>query len=198
MRSAVRRLEQDERGMTLVEILAAVTIMAIISVAIISKFVAAMDKSSEESRRIIASNLARLKAAEIRSMSKLTDVDVQNPPRSNFDLLRVDIGGVKTTFDYSTHPLPSTFRTVPAYIDLLKPAVVNGTEYDYEVTFEPEGFSDARKSQLTSEMNLSHAAAGAGGYLIRMWVKVSWDPQQDGTPKAAKFTTLDTYIMNKR
>ncbi|XID92591.1 prepilin-type N-terminal cleavage/methylation domain-containing protein [Paenibacillaceae bacterium WGS1546] len=116
----------DERGLTLIEVLAAVTILAIISVTIISYFIAAMERSADESRRIIATNLARMKAAELRQTVR---------PMTAYGAVATKTGET---------PLP---ESIP-----LEPTVVNGTTYRYAVTLNPAGAA-ARTNALDGLMS---------------------------------------------
>lgn len=189
MNRPVRDTLKDERGLTLVEVLAAVTILAIISVTIIGYFISAMEKSADESRRIIASNLARLKAAEFRQMIKRSDID--STGKSNYQLMYSMIPHDSKVVLTGTGFLGGAFAS-SAYSNLLAPTVINGTSYNYRVTLNPEGGAGPRTVELDAKMT-----SDSGEYLIPMSVQVAWDGDLVN-PKPAKMTTLSTYLIDGR
>lgn len=167
----------NERGLSLIEILMAVTMMSIISVTIMGYFVNAVERSADENRRIIAANLARLKTAEIREMAKKTDMAV---PLSNYQVL---LSGLSA----STERKYTKDAQFPApYHRLLDSQTINGTAYTFEATLDK-----LYRTELVSQM-----AGSADGYLLRLRVSVSW---QDGamSQTAANATTIDTYIIER-
>lgn len=173
----IRQL-RDERGFTLVEVLAALTIMAVISVTIIGYFVSAMDRSTEESRRVIAANLARLKAAELREWAKQ-----ESAGQTNYQTLR-NVADQQMVFTENVPPFNSN--------GLLAPADILGTTYRYEVTL----FRDEGQGSHTEWLD---AAMGgeADRYLMRMFVKVYWEETSSG-PSPAHSMILDTYLVDRR
>lgn len=178
-----RSLLKDERGLTLVEILIAVTIMSIISVSIMGYFVTSVQRSADESRRIIAANLARLKAAEMRDMARSNDV---NGTDTNYSLLLGAMSG-STAWELSEgSPLPSAFQA--RYPNVLNPDSINGTTYTYRITLYKEG---PRRATLNGQMS-----GRADRYVARMSVHVAWRTGS-GADSSAGSTTLDTYLIER-
>lgn len=170
---------RDERGFTLVEVLAALTIMAVISVTIIGYFVSAMDRSTEESRRVIAINLARLKAAELREWAKQ-----EKSGQTNYRTLRNSLVSDRQVFGENDPPFDTD--------GLLAAANILGTTYRFEVTL----FRDEGQGSHTEW--LDGAMGGqADQYLMRMIVKVYWGETASG-PSPAQSTILDTYLVDRR
>jgi len=116
----IKRLLHDERGFSLVEVLIAVTIMSIISTTIMGYFSSAMEKSVEQNRRIIATNLGRLKISELREESK---------KGSKFQALQGKLNPSLTLTDT---------RNSELFPDKLAPTNINGTSYRYKVEFIKE------------------------------------------------------------
>lgn len=175
------KMHDDQRGLTLVEILAALVIIAIISVTFMSYFVSALEKSADESRRIIAANLARLKAAEIRHALK---------PKAEFDKLYAGLGTLSGKLRVN-EDLPADFQDK----GWLNTAEINGTVYKYILELDsdlPAG-SQPRRDVLENLIDTSPAQ-----YLIRMTVTVSWggsDPEVES--RNVNSTQIDTYIVNR-
>lgn len=167
------RLTSNEDGLSLVEILIAVTIMAILSVTLMGYFTSAMDKSAEESRRIIAANLARLKAAELRDHYK-----------SGYD------ESVAAVIASTSAPKYSGNSSQPGGSDLLNnrlnATVINGTTYRYLVELDN---SSSRWDATDSFRDRSDQ------YLAKMLVTVYWSNEESFSPPAKSSTTLDTYIV---
>jgi type II secretory pathway pseudopilin PulG len=171
LKNRLRSWLEDQRGLSLIEILGAVTIMSIISVTLMGYFITGLNKSEEQSRRIIAVNLARLKAAEIRQYLK------PNSSYTNF------IG-----------PIPSnavnTFNTVIGHIRL-DPKQVNGTTYQYLVSLDSR-ITQVRNAQLDNQFQ--SLLSTPDQYLIPMSITVFWG--NDSTLRA-KSTAIETYVVNR-
>lgn len=167
----------DERGMTLIEMLIAVSIMAIISVSVMGVFTAAAERSAEQNRRLIAASLARQKMVEFRQMSRVADMA---PPATNYRTLLGTFGGA-TQLDYSADtPLPHP------YDGLLDPVVINGTTYHF-----------LAKLDKTYPTDWADRMAGLGGHdlLLRLRITVFWDG--GAAPRsAADSVTLEGYVTD--
>jgi Tfp pilus assembly protein PilV len=168
---------EDQRGLSLIEILGAVTIMSIISVTLMGYFITGLNKSEEQSRRIIAVNLARLKAAEIRQSIKPSDI---------YKDFLVTI----TDGKYDEHTILGT-------IDLSNQKV-NGTTYHFKVSLEKRkdasltaSTSMKRNDELSKQMAI---LSSPDQYLIPMSITVYWD---NDNSVASKSTAIDTYIVNR-
>ncbi|TVY10417.1 type IV pilus modification PilV family protein [Paenibacillus cremeus] len=164
----------NEDGISLVEILVGVTIMAIISVTLMGHFLKALDKSAEESRRIIASNLSRLKAAELRDYFKDQYASVETALGS--DSYYAFTGNSEK--DHTTRLM----------LGRLDRTIVNGTTYRYLVELDNQS---VRKSELDTKLDASD------GYLTRMLVTVYWSGDETFTPSPNASTTLDTYLVKR-
>ncbi|KRE93066.1 hypothetical protein ASG89_06020 [Paenibacillus sp. Soil766] len=169
----LKQVKPNEDGLSLVEILIAVTIMSIISITLMGYFTSAVDKSAQESRKIIGANLARLKAAELRDSFK-----------SGYDDAIVSqlTSSPKFAGDLSNN-----------HSDLMKgrlnPTEINGTTYRYLVEL---GKSYVRWEAADPFRNDSDK------YLAQMYVTVYWSGQESMEQPSAKLsTTLDTYLIKR-
>ncbi|RAV03500.1 type II secretion system protein [Paenibacillus sp. YN15] len=160
----------DERGISLVEILAAVTIMSIISVTLIGYFVSAMNKSSEQNKRIIAANLARQKAAEIREEYRMDSVKYQL---------------LQDSFTPLTHMLEFNQTNDDQLVDL-EGMEINGTRYHFEVQVDND---NSRRSEMAS---VTAAADRVDTYVLNMRISVYWGT--DASNEAQK-TSMESYIV---
>jgi Tfp pilus assembly protein PilV len=170
---------KDQQGISLIEILAAVTIISIISVTMMGYFIAGLNKSADESRRVIAVNLARLKAAEIKEKLKPEAVYKQ--------------------FTKALKPGLNTFNkasTLPVIEHLLEEASINGSIYRFKLAIRKD--PGVRSEQLAALMSSS----SPDDYLLDMSITVNWDnsadsDSTDSTPHPTKSTTIDTYLVSK-
>lgn len=172
-KKARRAALHDQRGISLVEILAAVTIMSVISVTLMGYFVSAMNKSTEQNKRIIAANLARQKAAEVREfyrtdgtryqtlLSGFTAADhVREFDESNDDLILND--------------------------GFLSPMEINGTQYRFKVRVDND-------NPRRSELSLLAAAPGqVDRYILNLQISVYWGA--DASIEAQK-TSIESYVV---
>lgn len=172
-----KHLLSNERGLSLIEIVMAVTIMSVISVTMMGYFVHAMERSTDEKRRMIAANLARLKTAEIREMARKSDMAA---PQTNYQVLLSSLAAASERTYSKDAPLPAPYQ------HLLDQEIINGTTYTFEVKLDK-----AFRTELAVRMG-GHADA----YLLRLQVIVSW---QDGSMPhtAANAAFIDAYIMEK-
>lgn len=171
-----RRLA-DERGMTLIEILVAVSIMAIISVSIMGVFTAATERSAEQNRRLIAASLARQQLVEWRQMSRSADMA---PPATNYRNLLATFGAGAPLAFSAESPLP------PPYDGLLDPVVINGTTYRFLATVD---------KVFPADWSGRMASLGGSDLLLRLKITVFWD----GGPvprSAADSVTLEGYVTD--
>ncbi|WP_127587852.1 type IV pilus modification PilV family protein [Paenibacillus koleovorans] len=163
-----RKQFDNEDGISLVEILIGVTIMAIISTILMGNFTSAMDKSAEESRRIIAANLGRLKVAELRDHFK--------------EAYEEPMGGETRYSGSLADPSDSAIME-----GLLEPTVVNGTTYRYLVRLNDSHHRWEATDAFKTDSNQ---------YLAQMLVTVYWSGEESlETPPAKSSTTLDTYLV---
>ncbi|MBO9609395.1 MAG: hypothetical protein J7639_25805 [Paenibacillaceae bacterium] len=175
-----RRWLADQQGISLIEILGAVTILSIISVTLMGYFVSGMEKSADASRRNIAANLARLKVAEIRE---------EYHTRSAFDQF-VDSFAPGTETGTETYRNDDALPLALKGKNLLTPVAINGTEYRFTLTVQPT----ARIGAL-EDFTSNDSPGGMGNLLFPLSVTVDWDDTE--TPHAAKQTTIDTYLVNR-
>ncbi|NHN29573.1 type IV pilus modification PilV family protein [Paenibacillus agricola] len=166
---------EDQQGISLIEILAAVTIISIISVTMMGYFIAGLNKSADESRRVIAANLARLKAAEIKEKLK---------PEEAYK-----------HFIKALEPGLNTFNQDSKLSDmgeLLEEDSINGSKYRFILAIRKD--PGVRSEQLATLMNSS----SPDNYLLDMSITVYWDNSADSTPHPTKSTTVDTYLVRSR
>ena len=170
---------KDQHGLSLIEILIAVTIMSIISVTIMGYFVTAMDRSADENRRIIAANLARLKTGELREMGKKSDFPASVAAgQSNYQSLLDELTAVSERIYSEAAPFPGPHGT------LLDPTeVINGTVYSYKAVLD--------------KVYRPGTDASIANYLLRLRVTVYW---QEGaaTLTSTNSTTIESYLVKPR
>ncbi|MGG1515064.1 type II secretion system protein [Paenibacillus oryzisoli] len=175
----MRRIDRDkyaklgEDGMSLVEILIAVTIMSIISVTLMGYFTSAVDKSAQESRKIIGANLARLKAAELRDAFK-----------SGYDDQIANLLSLQPKFTGNQSSMGSALMQ-----GHLEATVINGTTYHYLVELEPSSARWEAADPFRTESD---------SYMAQMLLTVYWTDQESLTAPPLKLsTTLDTYLIKR-
>jgi type II secretory pathway pseudopilin PulG len=156
-----------------VEILAAVTIMAVISVTLMGYFVSAMNKSTEQNKRIIGSNLARQKAAEVREFYRANSLSYQS---------------LQAAFSPSTPVREFDETSGNAFINagFLSPMEINGTQYRFKVKVDNNNLRRTELSLLTS------APEQVDRYVLNLLISVYWGA--DASYEAQK-TSIETYIV---
>lgn len=173
----IRKRLADERGMSLVEILIAVAVMAVISVSVMGIFTAAAERSADQNRRLIAASLARQKIAELRQMSRMSDV---YPPLTNFQVLLAELSANPETAWSADRPLPGP------YGGLLDPVVINGTEYRFLAVVD---------KTVPPEYLNRMASFGGGTSLLRLHLTVYWSGGA-APASAADSVTLEAYVTD--
>jgi prepilin-type N-terminal cleavage/methylation domain-containing protein len=169
---------EDQQGISLIEILAAVTIISIISVTMMGYLIAGLNKSADESRRIIAANLARLKAAEIKESLKTS---------TDYGRFALALKPGLNTFNKDTE-LPVEYRNQqPLEVD-----IINGSTYRFILSIRKD--PGVRSGQLAAMMSPS----SPDDYLLDMSITVYWDNSAGSIPHPAKSTTIDTYLVRSR
>ncbi|NQX59088.1 type IV pilus modification PilV family protein [Paenibacillus qinlingensis] len=169
----LKQVEPNEDGMSLVEILIAVTIMSIISVTLMGYFTSAVDKSAQESRKIIGANLARLKAAELRDTFK-----------NGYDAAIMSQLASSPKFSGDLSSNGSQLMK-----GRLASTEINGTTYRYLVELDK---SYARWEAADPFRNDSD------NYMAQMFVTVYWSNADSlDAPSVKASTTLDTYLIKR-
>lgn len=155
------------------EILAAVTIMSIISVIFVGYFVSAMNKSTEQNKRIIAANLGRQKAAEVR------------------EFYRTDGAGYPSLlagFTASVHmrEFNETNDSQLVHAGFLSPMEINGTEYRFLVQVDNE---NPRRTVLGT---VASAPELVDRYQLNMRISVYWGAEAS---HEAQKTSMESYVV---
>lgn len=162
----------NERGISLVEILVAVTIMSLISVTIMGYFTAATERSAEQNRRVIAASLARLKTAELRQAAVMEDASGQ----VYYELLEGMVTpGAEREFSVAD-PLPAPYE------NLLDSQEINGTTYQFIAVLEKVYPADYVSRAPNPEQ-----------VLLRLRLTVSWG--NGPAPRPADSVTVDAYLV---
>ncbi|MNZ89096.1 hypothetical protein D3C78_1080010 [compost metagenome] len=189
---------REEKGFTLVEILVAVSILSIISVSFMGYFMTAMERSADNHHRVIAANLARLKAEELKESFR-AELPAGSSYRNKFEHLAhamSENSSYKVTRDTAStggepaklfEGLLDPFNPVDSYT-----GTIDTTLYRYQV--------EVSSKQLDRLQLLRTANAGIFQFrtqeaLIRMVVTVYWGAADDGSPSAFKSVVLDTYLV---
>ncbi|WP_040952336.1 type IV pilus modification PilV family protein [Gorillibacterium massiliense] len=185
-------IRHDERGLSLIEVLMAVTIMAIISIVVMSYFVSAMEKSADESRRIIAINLARQMQQEVRRVAADPNVfneltnQVSSAPAPSHSI-------ILTPLTLDSNSLKNAFMTKDASgaeVSRLAGQELNGTEYRFRISLEPTHTLDTLKFGLTD---------AKAKKLLRMKTTVYWQIPESAVetqePSARMSASLDSYLV---
>ena len=161
----------DEQGMTLVEILGAVTIMSIITVFLMGYLVSAIENSSEQNRRLIAANLARQKVAEVR---------------------KVFADGTQFTQLLAVFQARSTDNIAYGGNDMflplsLQPETINDTRYQYVVEFDI--------SNSGQRARLHEAIAAAQEFIVPIRVTVFWTHSELGQSSARYSVMIPSNVV---
>lgn len=155
------------------EILVAVTIMSIISVTLMGYFVSAMNKSTEQNKRIIGANLARQKAAEIRELYRTNSAQYQT--------LLAAFSGSDHSREYDEANDNELIST-----GFLAPMEINGTQYRFKVQLDND---NSRRSQLSL---MTSAPGQVDRYILNLLIAVYWGADASGENQK---TSLESYVV---
>lgn len=191
---------RNEHGFTLIEILVAVTILSIVSLAFMGYFVTAMERSADNNHRIIAANLARLKAEELKEAFRKP-----LPAGGLYETPYVQLVEALPTGAYAriaAEDANAGLGVAAMFKGMLDPHLpvdaaggsVHSTLYRFQV--EVSNRSDERLQQLNAA-NQRLFPLRMEKSLLRMVVTVFWQTAEDGNPAAAKSVSLDTYLVGR-
>jgi type II secretory pathway pseudopilin PulG len=182
-----------EQGFSLVDVLAAVTIISIISITMLGYFTAAMERSGDQNKQVIAANLARAKLAELREViqgSAFTDLynGILAEPSHTLRVTPNALSGLSSELR-AIFALPAGNR--------LEPTVVNGTSYRYVVCFD---WSTDRMTELSDEGELlsTPTIPGIAAELIPVQVTAYWSEGENETPPESYSIRLNGYVVKGR
>ncbi len=204
-----KRKLTEESGITLVEILIAITIMSVVTVTIIGYYFSAMEKSADQSRRVIAANLARLKAAELRKVfqdgSSFDDLNVfieqqglaAGTPGS---VTLMSNASVTSAVNASSTPEEQYVKQLVTSgevdFDPTSNPPINGTVYRYMIRLDNR--DQGRNQELQSAMGSGQQPQR---YLIATHITVYWTSAevQSGDVPSGKFAAdFQTYLVKRR
>ena len=171
----------------LVEILIAVTIMSLISVTMMSYYVSALEKSADESRRIIAVNLARSKLSELKGAFR-----------------GIQYQALMTYLASTPQHEPEVWKLKAAEMTLhfgskvaLGVQNINTTDYRFLVTVDNRRIDAAglvlRKGKLNELLDVPDVSKK---YLTKMTVTVYWSQGESESPPARYSTMLESYLLD--
>jgi type II secretory pathway pseudopilin PulG len=188
-----KKLVHGEQGFSLIDVLAAVTIISIISITVLGYFTAAMERSGDQNKQVIAANLARAKLAELReAIQGPAFIALYNGMLAEaghkLRLTPSSLGGLSSDLA-SVFSLPAGHR--------LEPTVVNGTSYQYVIDFD---WSEERMTELANEGGFTSTPVlpGIVHELIPVQVTAYWSEGENETPPESYSIKLDGYVVKGR
>jgi type II secretory pathway pseudopilin PulG len=200
----MKALKNNQRGLSLVEVLLSVSILAFISLSVMGYFIQSVESSTEDSRRIVAIKLAKKKVEQIRNaweneyleLSKLSifaPISLENTPNS-----------IKLTnqlfskVDSNSNSDIAILRQVAGQIITSPDLQIN--EVDYRYVIELSNAQQNAFSENYNRLTQGSAVITPKEYLMKFRVTVYWgDEQDDATNISAKRSTyLDSYLVFRR
>lgn len=187
----IHKQANNQSGLTLVEILIAVTIMSVLSVTIMALFMSGTEKSTQDSKVIIAANLARSKLSELRETFSNTD---------NYTALRTYFATPSSLVLKNALDIPADLHD---QIGTVFEEEINNTTYRYLIQINNrnsnEDGTDSRKSVLSAAFPYFSAPNTAmENYMIKVKVTVYWGVPETDNPPDNRAATLDSYLVNRR
>jgi prepilin-type N-terminal cleavage/methylation domain-containing protein len=189
---------KEESGFTLIEILVASAVLAIVSLSLMGYFVTAMERSADNNHRIIAANLARMKAEELKEVFRKPLPPGSLYPTRYSQLVQTAASGslekVRREQANLNHGIPGLFS------GLLEPYTpvdssggsVQATVYRFQVEI---GKGQNSRLHAINEANRSLFPLSMEEALFRVIITVFWGAAGDGSPAASKSVALDTYFI---
>ncbi|GEM_PF-622806 len=188
---------KGEAGFTLIEIMVAATVLAVVSLSFMGYFVTAMERSADNNHRIIAANLARMKAEELKEAFRTPAPAGSLDPTRYSQLVQALSPG--TVLTVQREQANAGHGAMALFNGLLEPYTpvdeeggsVQATVYRFQVKIDRA--SDGRLETL-NDANRPIFPLYMERSLTRMIVTVYWGAADDGSPAASKSVALDTYL----
>ncbi|SFA94717.1 prepilin-type N-terminal cleavage/methylation domain-containing protein [Cohnella sp. OV330] len=145
----LRKRRSAEEGFSLIEVLAAITILSIVSLAMTAFFIQAMSYAKGNQNKTVAVNLARNALFFVEKQSFETMKGYFLDKNLLAEDGTVTFNPAACTVNGPSRPVCTTqmndlLQQVPTLWDVLTP-VVNGNRYFASITYDPSIFSDDKK-----------------------------------------------------
>jgi len=193
------QLLQNQKGLSLVEVLLSVVILSFISLSIMGYFVQSVESSTEDSRRIVAIKLADQTVKQIRNYladkkNELKDLSVFNSSDSEKSIFVSEKMMTESSFGADLEILKGINFSSVIHSD----KNINGIDYHYMVEFLPgvqSAFSDSYQS-----FTVGDATTSANLSLLKFRVIVFWGVPENTKPPLSekKSISLDSYVVFRR
>ena len=170
--------------MTLVEVVVAISILAVLSTASLGVYLSAMNAASSQQRREVAVTIA---SQELEGISTIVPSTLYSGrPAAAVEALRlanIDVPGVKKTFAVSSAATPTT-------VPLTSEVTRSGTKYTISTVigtcFQPKGGGTCT---VTGSYPAQPATPAGSTVLSRVIVVVRWTAGSDCRPTACMYET---------
>jgi hypothetical protein len=181
----LQRLRSNSYGLSLVEVLLSVSLMSFITLSVMGYFIQSVESSAEDSRRIVAIKLAKLKANEIRSLLAGEHTAIGELPN-----LRIRHQDLMYNLTDELEP----FREI-GLTNVLAPEIgINKVDYHYIFDFVP--VNQAKYAETFQSFTQGTSPFQAKDYIMKLRVTVFWGQKPDTTvPIKKKSTFVDTYVV---
>jgi hypothetical protein len=181
----LQRLRTNSYGLSLVEVLLSVSLMSFITLTVMGYFIQSVESSAEDSRRIVAIKLAKLKANEIRTLLASEHLTVGELPK-----MRIRHQDVLNNFSDQFTP----FRSI-GLTDVLAPEIgINKIDYHYIFDFVP--VNQPRYAETFQSFTQGSSPYAPKDYLIKLRITVFWGQKPDtSVPTKKKSTYVDSYVV---
>ncbi|WP_217597606.1 prepilin-type N-terminal cleavage/methylation domain-containing protein [Cohnella sp. GbtcB17] len=141
MRTWLRKRQSDEEGFSLIEVLAAITILSIVSLAMTAFFIQAMSYAKGNQNKTVAVNLARnaLFFVEKQSFDAMKSyfIDPELNPESMVTFDPAACSEENAGSSGCTAKMVALMQSIPTLMEVLTPTV-NGTHFNISVTYDPK------------------------------------------------------------
>lgn len=181
MRTWLRKRQSDEEGFSLIEVLAAITILSIVSLAMTAFFIQAMSYAKGNQNKTVAVNLARNALFFVEKQSfdvfdqyfRKNGLNEVDPSSCKYD----DANSIVISCD-DTPETADLFNDIPNLWILLNPSV-NGRDYQLTIEYDDQLLAENHKAEgletylipikvVTREKNANSGSRGSaevGGYI---------------------------------
>lgn len=188
----------NEQGFTLVEILLSVTLLAVVSISLTGYFTTAMDRSMDNTRRVTAANLARMKAEEIKAAFE-RPLSGESLYRNKYEQLETEMEeNVQYQIDdrlaSGGGPVYGLFDRLLAPFEPVEDEEQIGDKTVYRFKVSVGSLSADRPEQLRNA-NAALFSFRPQAKLIRLTVTVYWTAGRDGGVSPPRSFELDTYLV---
>jgi prepilin-type N-terminal cleavage/methylation domain-containing protein len=198
----MRRLVGNQQGFSLIEVLAAMTILSIISVSLMAYFLQGLDMTKDQHQRVIASHFAKKKMDELREHFLNNDnYDKLYDYMSTLSEPMIVFNDHQTVKNHGTIADLTSIEFKAVMEDCLDLVMLDSTPYQYllevdkrlEMDIDGDGVNELTRMGQLNQMSSSDTSSR----IIKATLTVYWSPTENLTPAAKDRISMEFYLNER-